>query len=120
MPKVLPSPVKRWPGTVTLAEPLTFPQYIAWRDAMAAAAAYVVAKGDTAKQAEYDELVLAGLRPSVEKWGLDSGFTPDPFPATPRLASSRLIAFLVAELSAIANEADEPDPNSSPPSTAGA
>lgn len=87
---------------------------------MQAAAKYVVDKGDNAKQAEYDQLVLASIRPTVEKWGLNSGFTPDPFPATPRAASSRLIAWLVAEVSAIANEADEIDPNSSPPSTAGA
>jgi len=114
MSKVISSPVSKWPGSVTLSDPLTFSQYISWRDGMQAAARYVVEKGPDAKQAEYDQLVLAGVRPAVEKWGLNSGFTPDPFPATPRAASSKLIAWLVAEVSAIANEADEAvaDPNS--------
>ena len=34
MSKVITSPVKRWPGSVTLADPLTFPQYAAWRNAL--------------------------------------------------------------------------------------
>lgn len=111
MSKVLPSPVARWPGTVTLADPLTFPQYIEWRDGMEAAARYAVEKGEKAKQAEYDLLVLGAVRPAVEKWDLGGGFTPEPFPATPRPASIKLIRWLVAEVSAIANEADTVDPN---------
>ena len=120
MSKVISSPVQRWPGSVTLSDPLTFPQYIAWRDNTQAAAKYVLDKGDSAKQAEYDELVLGAVRPSIEKWDLGGGFTPSPFPATPRPASSKLIAWLMAEVSAIANGIDTLDPNSSPPSTAGA
>lgn len=112
MSKTITSPVKRWPGTVTLAEPMSFPQYIAWRDAMRSAQAYLQEQGDAAQQAEYDLLLLAGVRPCVEAWGLDSGFTPEPFPATPRAASAKLIAWLVRETAAIANAADEgADPN---------
>lgn len=111
MSKVITSPVRKWPGTVTLAEPMTFPQYIAWRDAMKQAQAYLTEKGEAAMQAEYDQILLAGLRPCVEAWGLNSGFTPEPFPATPRAASSKLIAWLIRETSAIANAADDTDPN---------
>ncbi len=111
MSKVITSPIKRWPGTVTLADPLSFPQYIAWRDAMKQAQAYLTEQGESAQQAEYDLILLAGLRSCVEAWGLDGGFTPEPFPATPRVASSRLIAWLIRETSAIANAADDTAPN---------
>jgi hypothetical protein len=102
MGRVLTSPVKRWAGTVTLADPLTFPAYIAWRDAVLNAQQHA---GD---HLAYTAALLPGLLACVEKWDLQ-GFTPDPFPATPRDSSNKLLTWLLREISAIANEAGEDD-----------
>lgn len=106
MSKVITSPVKKWPGTVTLADPLSFPQYLAWRDALRAARDYLTEAGDAAQQDEYDLRLLPGIVGCVEKWGL-TDFNPNPFPATPRIASAKLIVWLVNEMAAIVNEADD-------------
>lgn len=102
MSKVITSPVKRWPGSVTLADPLTFPQFIAWRDAVRAASEH---RGDLLR---YSEALLPGVRACVEKWEL-ANFKPDPFPATPRQSSDRLLAWLVREINAIASAGDDED-----------
>ena len=102
MGRVVTSPVKRWAGTVTLADPLTFPQFIAWRDAVLSAQQHA---GDSLA---YMAALLPGLLACVEKWEL-KGFDPTAFPATPRDSSNKLLAFLLREISAIANEAGEDD-----------
>jgi hypothetical protein len=105
MSKVLTSPVKKWPGTVTLADPLTWEQIIAWQDAVKDAQQH---RGDNLR-------FLAAMRPGlvacVEKWELKN-FTPPPapFPATPTDSSGKLLVWLVREIGAIANEVGEEDP----------
>jgi hypothetical protein len=103
MGKVIPSPVKKWPGTVTLADPLTFPQYIAWRDALQAAQPL---RDDYLR---YCDALVPGLLACVEKWELQ-GFSAPPWPATPRDSSDKLLAWLVREIGAVANEVGEDDP----------
>ena len=102
MGRVLQSPVKRWAGTVTVADPLTFPQFIAWRDAV------LSAQQHADDHLAYTAALVPGLLACVEKWDL-KGFSPSPFPATPRDSSNKLLAFLLREIGAIANEAGEDD-----------
>lgn len=108
MGKIITSPVKRFPGTVTLGYPLTYPQLIAWRKA-------VDNLPDGAKISETaadDNLALAilpGVCACVEKWelaGLEN-ITPQTFPATPRIASARLLIWLISEINAVIAEDDE-------------
>jgi len=116
MSRVITSPSQRWPGTVTLADPLTFVQYIAWRDTLRAAP-------DPA--ADYDRYCLAllpGLCACVEQWNLEGvgQLSPDTFPASPRRAADELLSWLVSALRVIITGIDAPDPNLPPPSTPGA
>lgn len=106
MSKVVTSPVKRWPGTVTLAEPLSFPQFAAWNEAAIAAQAVIERKG---YQHEFDAAMLPAIRACVEAWDLTGPGAPtrDFYPATPRRASEALTAWLIGEISRIATEADE-------------
>ena len=109
MSKVITSPVKKYSGTVTLAYPLTYPQYAAWRKA-------IDNLPDGVKWGEVvtdDALVLAmlpGVCACVETWGLagmGDHVTPDTFPATPRLASARLLIWLIGEINQIIAEEDD-------------
>jgi hypothetical protein len=113
--RTISSPVRKWPGTVTLADPLTFPQYLAWKDAIESALGI---KDDYTR---HSAALLPGLCACVETWGLEGlgALTPETFPASPRRASDALLTWLVREINRGITEADEPDPNSPPPSTAG-
>ena len=109
MSKVITSPVKRYSGTVTLSYPLTYPQYAAWRKA-------IESLPDGAKWGEVvgnDDLVLAmlpGVCACVEKWelaGMGEHVSPMDFPATPRIASARLLIWLIGEITSIVAEEDD-------------
>ena len=112
MSRVITSPVKRWPGTVTLADPLTFPQYIAWMDAVEAA------QGDketlTVSDAAFLPRVTAAILPGIcacieahDLKGLPPILVVETFPATPRIASGRLIAWLIGEINLLMQEAED-------------
>jgi hypothetical protein len=108
MPKVITSPVARYPGAVVLHDPLTFPQYMAWEDAVSAGAALT-----TTSYTHYSAALLPGVCACVEDWqikGLPEPVTPETFPATPRKASDALLSWLVTEITQLVTEADEPDP----------
>ena len=103
MSKVVTSPVKKWPGTVTLADPLSFPQALAFEDAIDA----VRALEDPSTQ-RVNYTLLPAVLMCVEKWELEGlGNPPDPFPATPAQASAQLLAWLVGEVSALFREAED-------------
>jgi len=107
MSRVIVSPVKRWPGTVTISDPLSLPQEIAFEDALAAAKEV---DGGRYFSARVRQAILTGVRACVEAWNLEGGFTPEPFPATPPASSAALMAWLVSSIDALYQEA-EPDPN---------
>lgn len=106
MSKTITSPVKRYPGTVTLSDPLTFPQAFAFEDALEA----VKEARETGSPARIRFALLPGIIACVEEWHLD-GFpskpTLDTFPSTPRKSSAEIIDWLVGEISALYREADE-------------
>lgn len=100
--KVVQSPIKRWPGIVTLAEPLTLPQ------ARLIEAALRPVKADTNDDRVWfstlDTAQLPAILACVEKWELQNfpeSVTVDTFPASPRGDSHKLIDWLYKEILAI-------------------
>lgn len=94
MSKVLISPIEKWPGSVTIADPLNQIQ------------AQAIEAGMTRPEAGEDGRVwlsvidgmqLPAVLACVEKWELEN-FTPDPFPFSPRVDSHKLIEWLFTEI----------------------
>ena len=102
MSKVITSPVKRWPGTVILSDPLTFPQVFAVEDMFKAREEL----DEKASINRVNHVMLPGITACVEEWHLDN-FTVDPFPATPLKSVTELIAWLVEEIAVLFQEAEE-------------
>lgn len=94
MPKTITSPIKRWPGSVTIADPLTLPQAQLIENGLE--------KPDT-KEGEriwltvIDTMKLPAVLGCVEKWELEN-FKSDPFPASPRGDSHKLIDWIFGEM----------------------
>jgi hypothetical protein len=128
MSKILESPVKRWPGTVTIPDYLTIPQAIEWEDALSNAKKLLPdvefdfkddGSIDTSKmKPEYLEFIsianslkyaneiLPGIKACVLEWNLEN-FDSENFPATPRQARVDLISWLIVEITKLYKEADE-------------
>ena len=104
MAKQIESPVERFPGSVTLYDPLTFPQVIAYQDAINS----VIDMGETTwSKLRYE--ILSGIIPCVETWeleGVPEKPTPDNFPATPLQASGELVEWLQEEITSLLTEAE--------------
>ena len=110
MSKRISSPSSRWPGSVTLSDPMTLPQALAWEKAIRAT------QGTTgeATLTDVNYALLPGICACVEKWELErlGQLTPDNFPATPRRKSIELITWLTNEVSAVyTGEEEKADPN---------
>lgn len=103
MSKTILSPVAKWKGSVTLSDPLTFPQSIEFEDAIKKAAEIT---GDIAR---YHAALIPGICACVEKWELEglSNVSADNFPSTPRLSAVKLISWLVTEIGALYSEGEE-------------
>lgn len=105
MSKVVTSPVPEFPGTVTLAQPMNYPQMIAFRDAVEA----VKAHADDVLRAQ--QASLPGVCACVERWDLAPLVTngaepvqylPDTFPSSPLRPAIALLAWLTGEVNRIA------------------
>jgi hypothetical protein len=108
MSKVITSPVKRFPGTVTLSDPLTFPQALAWEKALAAARE----TGGNSMLA-VNAALLPGVFACIEKWDIVGVSNPpqaDTFPATPGKPVAELIGWLVGEVARLFDDAEGGDP----------
>lgn len=101
---VITSPIKRFPGTVTIPAYLTFPQATAWEKAGQAAQALKDAPGST--DAEYLGAWLPGIMAVVEAWNLE-GFDPASPPSTPRMSVIRLITWLIGAITELYQDAEE-------------
>lgn len=91
MSKTIISPVQRWAGTVTIADPLTIPQ------AQLVEAGMSVDKKGNVFLSEIDSAQLPAIFACVEKWqlaGMPEPLTLDNFPASPRVDSHKLIEWL--------------------------
>ncbi len=110
MSKTVSSPVKSFPGSVVLADPLTHPQLVAFQRAHRA----VQEAGEDIVWAEQRLLLLPGLLACVERWelqGIPENPTPDTFPASPERAVARLLAWLIEEITHVWVGDPEDDPN---------
>lgn len=103
MSRQITSPVKRYPGNVLLADPLTFPAFQKFVEALDKANAAEL-------QSDYDAAILPGVIACVERWEIGNFpevVTAETFPATPRKASNQIIMWLVREITKLITEADE-------------
>lgn len=125
MGKIITSPVKRWRGTVTLSDPLTIPQVMAYEDAMRAGKEAALEHGNTVQvknksgeeetqanffSARYLYTILPGVCACVEKWeleGLPAVVTAENFPGSPKMDSARLLSWIIGEISKLYTEAEE-------------
>ena len=108
MSKTVKSPVKKFPGTVRISEPLTYPQCFKIEDALAAH--NELDSKATARKRHYT--LLPGIMACVEEWnieGLPDDLQLDNFPATPTNDIDGLIAWILEEITAV-YKGDE-DPN---------
>jgi len=104
MSKIIQSPSKRWPGTITLFEPMSYPQLLAWRTAVDAA-------GEQTDAMASHHALIPGVLACVERWELGGDFptvvTAENFPATPIKVSVSLVGAIAAAVSEILNAEDE-------------
>ena len=109
MSKTITSPVKHFPGTITLAQPLTYPQYIAWTEGLEKYQA--ICKDKKASIPSAEVFLWAGIKELVEKCEIQN-LSFDKIPSTPRTAILRLLGWLVDEIGKIVDQEDEDsDPN---------
>jgi len=107
MPKVLTSPVERWPGTVVLPDYFNFGQLMAWDHAMLAAQEVIERSGTWT---EVDKVLLSGFLACVTEWKLSSfpeSVSVETFPAHPRKARRKLFSWLTDEITRAIAEGDE-------------
>jgi len=119
MSKTIVSPVKKWQGTVILHDPLTVSMAMAFETSRDNASEVK----DKLKEIHFEEKTfkditaakftnawLPGVLACVEKFNL-VGFPEnvgiDNFPATPKISSASLLAWLIAEITQLYQEADE-------------
>jgi hypothetical protein len=98
MSKIITSPIERFAGTVTIADPITLPQ------------AQAIERGLVMPEQSADGRVwlsvidgnqLPAIMACVEKWELANipdNVTADNFPASPRVASHKLIDWIFSEI----------------------
>lgn len=105
MPKTITSPVKHFPGTVTLSDPLTFPQTFAFEDATEVSQKL----GKDASFNRHLHALLPGILACVENWDIKGIANPTPgtFPSTPSAAVIDLLTWLVNEITILYQEAVE-------------
>lgn len=104
MSKTITSPVKRYPGTVTLSDPLTYPQVIAFDTAMDRASEL----GDVVLQSQFNGVMEPAVMACVEAWDI-SGLPPKPqhMPASPRKSAHAFFDWIFREILALYQEAEE-------------
>ena len=105
MSKIVKSTIKKFPGSVTFYEPLTFPMVKTFEDAIQITREL---EGDN-NRLERDEVLLPAICSCVEEWGLEGlgDLTPETFPGAPRIASAQLVAWLIGEILEMYTESEE-------------
>lgn len=104
MSRTVTSPSTRWPGSVTLSDPLTYPQLIVWYKAVSEASK----TSQDGSPVESDYAILRGVYTVVEKWDLQNwtATSPDNFPATPRKYVIEMVSWLIDSINALVDEAE--------------
>ena len=97
MSKVIQSPIKRFPGSVTLYDPVPYPNFIEWEKAI---------RSECDNNPEKQLIMWGGVKAMVEKWEIPEFDIEKPV-ATPRVAVINLLSWLVTEIGKIINEVEE-------------
>ena len=100
MSKKIESPVKRFPGTVTLPDSLTFTQLEQWGEAFSESGEGYATRG---------RIILPVIFSIVQSWDIPAlqGVTPETFPSTPIKSVASLLSWLVTAIAQIINEDDD-------------
>ena len=104
MPKRIECPVEKYTGYVILHDPLTFPQVIAFQDAINNVRSE---EGITWTRLRYE--LLQGILPCVKEWHLENfpdEPTIDTFPATPLIQAGKVVDWLQREITELLSEAE--------------
>lgn len=100
--RIIESPVEHFKGTVQISDPLTFPQVIAFQDAVRETMSLVSEDGkEDMSLAKLHYALLPGILSCVEKWELENmpkKPTANNFPATPMIAAGLLVDWLREEI----------------------
>lgn len=109
MPKTVTSPIKRFSGSVTLADPMTLPQ----AEAISEVHRYFFdnrkQKGEYISLLDLDKPRITALLVCVEKWelqGISNGVTLETFPMSPDKTRHKLVDWLWLEVNKIFDEED--------------
>lgn len=97
MSKAITSPIERWAGSVTIADPLTIPQ----AHLIEAGLHRPESDGEKVWLTVIDEMRLPAIMACVEKWELENmpqPVTVETFPASPRGDSHKLIEWLFNQI----------------------
>ena len=106
MPKTIQSPVQRFPGSVVLSDPLTYPQALAFEESYANA---LEVKEREGTQTEYEVALWPGLSKCIEKCDV-KGIDINRPPASPRGKVAEFVAWLFTEILEV-YIGDTEDPN---------
>ena len=108
--RIIESPVEHFKGTVELSDPLTFPQVIAFQDAIRETMNLISEDGrENVVMAKLHYALLPGILPCIEKWQLKNipkKPTIKNFPATPMTAAGLLVDWLREEILSLVVEAE--------------
>ena len=99
----------KWPGTVTLYDPMTMQQEAAWERAMAN---FRTAIDEGLGISSFNLAALPGILECVSEWklkGFPERVTIENFPAHPRNERASLISFLVTSIAEIYKSSDDPN-----------
>ncbi len=108
MGKIITSPVKRWPGTITIAYPMTLPQVALYQRAIIE----IIEYGDKITAIIQGAVLWRTLRPLIEKWNIKKLPFPneDNFPGYPKKAVDEFFIWFFKEINKAHKEAEEEVP----------
>lgn len=101
MSKLVHSKIERYPGSVTIADPLNIKQAQLVEDGMQRPSQAEVGKDGRVWLSVMDEKRIPAICACVEKWELENfpqSVTPETFPASPRKDTAKLIEWLYLEI----------------------
>jgi len=100
MGKQIISPVKKFPGSVILKDPLPYPDFITWEKGLTSA------KADGITEGEREVCFMKAISAVIEKWDLEN-FDPDNPPATPRTPVLKILTWLIDEIGKMINGVED-------------
>jgi hypothetical protein len=106
MSKVIESPISKFSGSVTLYDPLNMAQTLGWEKAVSESKKLrnVIKAGGEVMLTDFNAVYLPAIIACVEAWnliGIPSGPTLESFPFSPRLATAKLMDWIIGEITKI-------------------